>query len=293
MRKHQQNRKAVLSTICYSDIFDYPLDLDMICKYIIGFPLNRGDINEALNLLVKNRAISHIDGYYCLRGREKIINLFKKRKETSSKKILKAKKITAILRHIPTIKLIGISGSLSLNNAKENDDIDLFFISATNTIWITRIFVLFVLQLLGARRGKFSLNAKDKICANMFLDESSLVLPFSKQNLYTAHEVAQMKPIFEKHNMHSKFLFQNAWVKKFLPNAKLLELLRATSKYKTRIISTVFSFFENLARAIQISYMRKNITTEIITPHMLAFHPKDMQAIVLKKFDERIKKYAV
>jgi len=51
----------------------------------------------------------------------------------------------------------------------------------------------------------------------MFVSEPAL--PESERDLFSAHEVLQMEPVFDRGNTYKKFLLANKWVKTFLPNA--------------------------------------------------------------------------
>ena len=129
----------------------------------------------------------------------------------------------------------------------------------------------------------------------MLLDESCLTLP--KQNLYTSHEVIQMKPLVVKNNIHQKFLQANEWVRGFLPNAMETHpsVPSAGGDGKTQSPlhgrgKGVGSFLEFFAKTIQIWYMKKYRTKEVITDTLLAFHPEDQGEKVMKEFERRIKK---
>ena len=54
----------------------------------------------------------------------------------------------------------------------------------------------------------------------MFLDERHLQIPKKEQDLFSAHEVCQLKVIWEKDGIYQKFLKENQWVRQFLPNWK-------------------------------------------------------------------------
>jgi hypothetical protein len=150
-----------------------------------------------------------------------------------------------ILSFFPQIKLIGLSGSLAMMNAGKNDDIDLFIITAKKRLFTGRIIALFLAEVLGLRK-KFGKNKKspkifrfypmkadladlsEKVCLNLFFDESDLAVPDFKRNEYVAHEVLQMKPIVNKDSVYERFLAANSWVFEVFPNAK--EVL--SRKYK-------------------------------------------------------------
>ena|SRR5436190_8134660 len=280
-----QKDNNLLAAILYSDIFDYPLTKEEVKKYQIA--------NNALK--IKGKVVNK-NGFYYLQGRGKIIQERLQREKISEKKILLAKKIAHMLKYIPTVQCIGLSGSLAMHNAKETDDIDFFVITRARTLWITRFFILLALSLFGIRRKKFDHQTNNKVCVNMLVDENCLTLP--KQNLYTAHEVIQMKPLVIKNNMYQNFLQANKWVKEFLPNGIETHPSvpspggdRKTQSPLHRRGKGVGSFLELFAKKIQIWYMKKYRTNEIITDTLLAFHPEDQGEKVMREFEKRLQKY--
>jgi len=208
--------KAILKTLAYADIFDFPLKKDELWLWLVGKKGKKEEFGQALKKLLKTGRCQHKSGFYFLPKKGEIVVLRKKREKASGPKIAKAQKVTQILKLIPFIKLIGITGGLSRKNSDKGDDIDLFFIVAKDRLWLTRGLVVFFLSLLGVYRrpGKI----KDMICPNMFVSEETLKI--KPCDLFTAHEAALMKPIFEKDDTYQKFLAANLWLKKFLPNWK-------------------------------------------------------------------------
>ncbi len=90
-----------------------------------------------------------------------------------------AQKAARYLSFVPTVQFIGISGGLAMLDAEEQDDIDFFVIVKRKTIFITRIWILGILQMLKLRRTRTDSNPADKICVNFILDEDKL--NFSKK----------------------------------------------------------------------------------------------------------------
>lgn len=278
--------KAILRTIVYSDIFDYPLTRREIWKFlIVDKKITRAAFEKAL--LVLPATIVYRDGFYCLKGRESIVAKRKRREKESVKKILLAKKVAKRLSLMPTVLFVGISGSLAMRNADSHDDIDFFIITKKNTLWTTRFLLLLLLEFLGLRRGRRSKKVANKICVNMLIDESSLLFSKEKQNLYIAHEVVQLLPLFERENMHDKFLGANAWIKKILPHSLPSHLTSGNSVRKGGMLR--FSAFEQLARFLQLRSINKHKTTETISDTLLAFHPDDYTDKILNVYQKRIK----
>jgi len=288
---HQQE---ILKTLLYSDIFDYPLTEDELWRFT-GEKMDKNTCREALDSLPP--LIAKEGNYYYFTGRRGIIRKREKRAKESDKKIIYAKKTIALLSFIPTVVFIGISGSVAMSNCKKEDDIDLFIISRKNTVWFTRLCILLLLQLIGERRRRYDTRGTNQMCVNMFLSENALMLSKYRQNLYTAHEVARMIPMFERDNMHSRFLSANRWVKRFMPNSSAIKKLsnKAIKERKPQLLNyfltPLFSFSEPIAKAIQLWYMKRHKTTEEISDTLLAFHPQDLRPRVLHAFQKRLEKY--
>lgn len=279
-------KKSIIKTLAYADVFDYPLTLEEIWKYLISEDIVtkeklKGEI-AGLNSEIKKQG-----KFYFLQGRSKIIEKRKRREEESKEKIAKLKKIIPFLSFVPTVQFIGVSGALAMQNAERQDDIDLFVITKKNTLWVTRLILIVMLQLLGSRRKRNGENSKDKICLNFLIDETEL--NFSKRNdLYNAHEICQMKAVFNRNNLYQRFMNTNKWVEKFLPNCINDKMFRLNENlYK----KSKLSLFELPAKRFQFWYMKKHRTREIVSDSVLAFHPIDYKTRILNAYKLRLKKY--
>lgn len=210
--------KAILKTLIYADIFNYPLTIYEIHKWLIGRKSNLRQVEKALHELVKNKKCKVKNGYYFLPRREDIV-LKRKRKEKQSKVYFrKAKILCQILKIIPFIKLVGVSGGLAMDNAGKKDDIDLFIIAAKNRLWISRLVILGLLSMTGQRRKRTDQGRKiaGKLCVNILLEEDKLEQ--KNKDLFIAHEVLQMRVLWQRDRIYSKYLSDNEWAFKFLPN---------------------------------------------------------------------------
>ena len=169
-------------------------------------------------------------------------------------------------------------------------------VTSADTLWLTRPLVIFFLKALGLRRPTSlpehqSPRVSDKVCDNLWLDAAALALPKNKRNLYTAHEVLQAKPLFDRGNTHAKFLSANPWTKNYLANAYVAVQSGAgqdkksparTPRYSRGELRTIFAWpnrlttaLNTLAFKLQYHYMKRKITRETITLHAAYFHPND------------------
>lgn len=279
---------AIVKTLCYFQIFSYPLTIHELFKYVHFH--KKVHIRTLLNTLRKNPQKFLVeDGYIALYGDGKFLQVRKDRMEISKHKVAKAFWIAHLLKLIPSVRLVGISGSVSMDNAAKYDDIDLFFITSKNTVWITRFLVHMVLVLLGDKRLKKDPLAMDKICPNMFMSQGTLEIPLKLQNIYTAHEVTQMKVLINKDDIYSEFLRSNIWVKSYLPNSfDLAKLQKVHTISKNSVMRYMLLVTEKIFFFSQFLYMRKSITTEIVSSDLLMFHAHPNAKVIQELFDLKV-----
>lgn len=277
------------ATVCYADIFDYPLtedDLYFRCiKKIPGKNLR----SKPIPGITKTNYLLH------LKGRKEIIVTYEKRHAFSKKKWEIARTIANRLQIIPTIFLVGVTGGLAVNNADRNDDIDLFFITARGTVWITRLIVTVWVSVFAKRRKPQETRVADSICLNMFIGDDAMQLPDSEKDLFSAHEVLQMEPVWSRRDTYRRFLQANVWVKDFLPVAWSIKQTGRNqhpkiSHWWTRVARKVLRIFEWPAKFMQLWYMSQRRTNEIITDSVLRFHPKDARVWIRKSLEKRLNK---
>jgi hypothetical protein len=230
------------------------------------------------------RDFEQIGEYVVLFGDTRLVSQRHFRAYESKRKMAKARRVSQFLSIIPTVKLIAVSGSLSMSNAKKTDDIDLFFITSKNSLWVSRFLVNGMLFFLGEKRGRKEKYAKDKICPNMFISEDCLTI--SKKTMYIAHEVAQIKILFSRGDVVSDFFNANNWVLKFLPNVFVLG--QKHKKEKNKQPSLFLILVEKFFYFVQHQYMKKRITNETIKKNIAAFHPVQNDKIVQTLFKLKV-----
>lgn len=277
-------KNSILQTIAYSDIFDYPLTPEEVRKRLIGFKASEKDTLEALSLLVDDGVIEKTADTYHLEKRAETYGLRKEKGVYSSQKIKKAQRIARTLKFIPHVRFIGLTGSLASNNSPYNDDIDFLIVTTTKRLWITRFFVVLVLKLLRSYRSEK--NPNDKICPNIFLDESNLSWGKRGRNIYTAMEIMLIKPLLDKDGTYYKFMFENSWFLKFLPNNQTYFYEKGKRKRRSRI----GDLLEKFLMRFQLWYMRKRRTSEVVEDNFAHFSRKDNKIWVLAEFEKRLKR---
>lgn len=270
------NKSQFLSLV-YHDIFDYPLRTGDLARWRMADGKNEKFMVEWTR------------EFFYLLGRTHTILIRKAREKTSKVKFALARRAARILSVVPTIQFIGITGSLAMNNADHQSDIDLLIITKKKTLWITRMLVKLLslvkgLPVRSAGRGC----AKDTICLNMWLDEDNLTIPPDLRNIYTAHEVLQIVSLVDKNNTFKKFLEVNNWALVYWPKAGLgtRKKFLSIAYWPTGLISFL-RFIEPFVYHLQLWYMRNRRTRELIEPGRAFFHPFDWGELVMREFERK------
>lgn len=197
---------AIKNTLSYSLFFDFPL-----APHEVHHWLNSSKLVSFSQLSLKNLPPLS----------QKQIQLRSKRLRNSLLKKKLASSLVKPLSLFPYVWFVGLTGSVAVNNATPDDDLDIFIITAPSTLWLVRPLCLLYFSLKGIRRNRLTPKNKvaNLICPNLWLDYHHLQLLPHQRSLYTAHEVLQVFPLINKNHTYERFVFQNSWAKKYLANA--------------------------------------------------------------------------
>lgn len=194
---------AILSALAYSDIFDHPLTLDELHKFLT-IPAARDDIETCASQM---EMVSFKDGYYFLADRPEIIEIRKQREAASRKAFNRAMHYGRIMGKLPFVRMVAMTGSLAMLNLSKNNDMDYMLVAQPGRVWTARAFVLLF--------GRLVRLVGDVICPNVIVSEDAL--EWTVKNLYTAREIAQMIPV-SGGDVFQKLRVANLWTLEILPN---------------------------------------------------------------------------
>ena len=196
--------RAVLETLAYSDVFEYPLHLDELHRYL---PIRAevAQMPQALNALTE--LVGKQDDFYFLSGREKIVEIRKRRESHSHKLIGLALRYGRMLGFLPFIRMVALTGSLAVMNSSQKSDFDYMLVTAPNRVWTARAFALLF--------NRITRLLSHTLCPNIIVSEN--MLAWSTHDLYSARELCQMIPITGM-DQYQRLLKANEWAKDFLPN---------------------------------------------------------------------------
>ena len=257
----------IRKTLEYFDKYDYPLTKKELELWIS--PVSPSSV-PPLNLRGgRSRGVIYKDGYFFLKNRNNLINIRKLREKYSIPKWKIAHDAANKLSKISFVEAIFVTGSLSMSNCKKNDDIDLMIITKPDTLWITRFVT--TLMFWKNRRLPGQKTAPNKICTNLWLDIKNLKLKI--KNLYIAHEILQAKCIYNKNNTYANFLYQNSWVKEYLPNAYKYQISNIKKQKYILKISKFFAICNLIFYFVQYLYMLPKMKNEKVGLGYAFFHP--------------------
>jgi len=228
-------RQAILATLIYADLFDHALTRDELHRYLIGQAVSAAPLVAMLDSDAELRFhIAQTEGRFHLSRRPHLADIRRERTAASAELWPVARRYGGLIARLPFVRLVGVTGALAMNNARPDDDIDLFILAQPGRLWLCRLLVLGVVKL-AARRGYV-------LCPNFLLSTDHLWL--SERNLFTAHEVVQMVPL-ERNRWYGAFIEANGWVADFLPNAFAGRTAdarpRSTKRLAARLVAGLFS----------------------------------------------------
>lgn len=288
-------QSRILAALLYADVFHYPLTVRELAEWIpsdkkFSFRV----IQSTIQTLVRTHRIGYTPPFLYIAGHKQTIQYRIERLAASTSKWQKIRWVAKMLRFIPSIVLVGVTGGLAVNNADNHDDIDLLIVSKQHTLWMTRLLATVLVEIFSKRRHPADISVANAICLNMFLTAKSLQIPKKEHGWYTAHEALQMVPLWERSNMYTRYLHSNNWVKKWFATRYEFQKQIQIPSYNTR--NKYIKWYQVLEQPIkkfQLWYMRKRRTTEIVSDSMIRFHPNDARIWIRKSFLSKLRQYKV
>ena len=197
-------RGAVLEALAYSDIFEFPLRLEEVHRYL-PMTATPDQVSHALQQL--HGEVETQAGYYFLHGRHEIVNMRQAREQHSLSLLPTAMKYGCLLGSLPFVRMVALTGSLAVMNVSKDIDFDYMIVTVPDRLWTARAFALLL--------NRHSKRWGHTLCPNLIVAETALEWPL--HDLYSARELYQMIPITGIH-IYQRLLDANAWAKEFLPN---------------------------------------------------------------------------
>ncbi|EKE25926.1 MAG: hypothetical protein ACD_5C00003G0004 [uncultured bacterium] len=308
-----QLSKNILATIIYYDGLDYPLTAFEVWKYLIRMDYyNQDEISIEVPLVevIKNLEsqelftyVRQLNGFYFLKDRQQLVKKRVNGSKISSGKIKKLRRIVWLLRFVPYVRMIGVTGRLAMKNATIKSDWDLLIATKQGKIWTGRTLVTVLVHILGKRR--YAEKVSNRLCLNFFVTDESLEV--MTKDLYSANEYMFMFPLFGWET-YLRFQIKNHWIKGMKPHYGISELppLKILSdsfcsKTIRKLGESVFgaAWIENLLRKVEKKRIMNNPKTHqegslvYANDDALVFLPNPHGPKIFDKFKEKVGQLSV
>lgn len=299
-------RDKILSTLRFFDLQDIPLTLLELHRFLIrdiesikknidknfeiinilnNFESEQIQLSEIL-LCIENECVNEVVnflGFYCLAGREKIVDLRWKNYYFGIKRERRIKKFVKFLKFIPFVRGVAVGGSQALGQQTESSDIDLLIITHKDFMYLARTLVSLYFQFLGLRRhGK---KIRNRFCLNHYIAGSKEVS--RERNLYKAMEYGRLRPLVLNQGVKD-FIEKNLlWINMFMPNVKS-DSIETKESFFQKVVEFLLQnklgqILENLLKKIQKNKIHTDEFTFILEDE-LSFHPQSGHIRLLEKF---------
>lgn len=215
--------------------------------------------------------------------------------ELENELIKKTIKYLNYIKLIPWIRMVWIWNSVSMNSATKESDIDLFIITSENRMWIVRILITVLFQILWVRKNKK--HHSSRFCLSFFSTISWMNFKnFAlKDDIYLYFWIVYLKPILDFNDTYKDFIEKNHSWAVFWSYEKILEENKKYIKIKWKCWWNKSKLLNYIEVAIKNLFLKKTLTTYekiwkpfwiIINDNMLKFHNSDIR----KEIKQELKK---
>ena len=285
MTPSREQELAVLKSVTYAALFDYPLTLDQLHAGLVGMHttprtlLAWWESSEFLQAHVERQ-----DGWFFPAGRADLIDVRVRREDVSRKLLARDGGILRLIASLPFVRMVALSGSLAHLNAEGSADLDLFVITAPGRVWSVTVTALVIAKLVGVRRH---------LCMNYVLSERAMTI--EPQDLFSANQIIHLRPTFGGCVFES-FVRSNAFVRVFYPNFELPAVDAAPRRgFKTAVEYALSlgpaQLAERISRAMYGWHLRRRSASwqsreqVRLEPECLKLHSSSHRMATIERFE--------
>lgn len=281
MKPTRAQELAVLRSVVYASLFDYPLTLAQLRATLVEVSADEAMVaawwrdSEFLQA-----AIEHRDGLYFPAGRGDLVQTRSRREVLSRDLLERDRRLIALVSRMPFVRMVAVSGSLAHLNAERSADLDLFVITAPHRVWSVTLSVLVIARLLGWRK---------RMCLNYVISEAALAI--APGDLFSANQIIHLRPIVG-HDVFAAFIEANPFVREFYPNFTVGQL--RDSRPKTQHPRPKTPLFERVSRWIYGRHLKgKSATWQSrdqvrLEPECLKLHTSSHRRETLARYEAAV-----
>ncbi len=242
---------AVLRSVTYAALFDYPLTLAQLHASLIEMRADEESIAAWWrHSALLQSTVDYVDGLYFPAGRRDLIAT-RARRETVSRQLLERdRRILSLVQAMPFVRMVALSGSLAHLNAEPSADLDLFVITSPHRVWSVTVSLLVIAKLLGWRK---------RMCLNYVISERAMAV--EPRDLFSANQIIHLRPL-SGHDVFRRFIEANNFVRDWYPNQARAAQVREEPSRRRRVIERTLSIgvaplLEHAARAVYRWHLRR------------------------------------
>lgn len=200
--------RAILKTLLYADIFDFPLTPREVHHRLIECRASGAAVEARLQALQAGGEVERVNGYVAVAGRSELFEIRHERGTRSAALWPHARHWGARLAALPFVRMVAVTGALAVDNVAGRSDIDFLLVTTPGRLWLCRALAVSLVRA-AATRGVL-------LCPNYLV--TTRRLHFDEHNLFTAHDLVQMVPLYGE-KTYQALWEQNRWWEPFLPQA--------------------------------------------------------------------------
>jgi len=302
MMNNNKIQEAVLKTVIFFDLFNYPLTNWEIWQYL-KLEISLGVLEQAVLDLVLAGSLEQYDGFYFLPGRAEIIETRRERYNFANYKIKLARRATKLFKWLPSVKLVAVANLIGHHNLRNESDVDIFIVSSPNRLWLTRLFCTGLMKITKQRPTKEC--KRNKMCLSFYAAADGLAmepLRFKPSDPYFDHWFLGLYPIYDNDKYLAYMRFKNPWLKKSFPNSLLLRENFPDNYFSKNLLDKILYYGANVLNAwskkIQVAIMPKVLkdlankdTGVVLNDQILRFYLKDKRQEFLDKYNKRLAEF--
>ncbi len=199
------------------------------------------------------------------------VNIYEKQ---INKRIKSMRKVLNFWEKLTWVKMVAVTGSVAGGYPEKVEDTDLMLVCANNRLWLCRLISYFWLKKNKVELRSEKIEIANSLCLNLWLEEKSLVIEESKQNLAVAQDALMCLPVIDKEDIKLKMLAKNSWIKKYLATGYEKYIGKwLDKKVKSGSELDIIGVLNWVCYGIQRIYMCKKIGKEVVKYDRAYFHP--------------------
>lgn len=243
--------RAVLQSVIYASLFDYPLTLAQLGDSLVAVAADHATIAAWWrNSRLLQATVGHRDGLYFPAGRDDLVQTRARREALSRDLLHRDRHLLELVARMPFVRLVALSGSLAHLNAERAADIDLFVITSPGRVWLVTVGVLVMAKVLGWRK---------RLCLNYVISERRLAI--APADLFTANQIIHLQPL-AGYSTYRRFIDANPFVSHWYPNFRFRNQGSSVGDRGSGVIERVLSLgiaqaAERVCRAVYRRHLRR------------------------------------